>query len=110
MPEQTVSPGSSMVGGDSSVVAVSSSRYSSWRAGAGRRQSSLESGELEDLMENRRHVEQRRLLLQADSTTPSDEDEEPRSKVRYNDMGSLEQVRSLHCAGHFTLKESPYMA
>ncbi|KAK4300635.1 hypothetical protein Pmani_027167 [Petrolisthes manimaculis] len=66
-----------------------------WRSGvgaSGRRQSSVEGGDLEDLMETRRHVEQRRLLLQADSTTPSDEDEEPKSKVRYNDMGSLEQV------------------
>ncbi|XP_071520773.1 uncharacterized protein [Panulirus ornatus] len=81
-------PGSGEAGG-----APCSARYT-WRAAgvAVRRQSSLESGELEDLMENRRHVEQRRLLLQADSTTPSDEDEEPRSKVRYNDMGSLEQV------------------
>ncbi|XP_045121621.1 uncharacterized protein LOC123510479 isoform X2 [Portunus trituberculatus] len=69
-------------------------RYS-WRTAgdvAALRQSSLENSELEDLMENRRHVEQRRLRLAADSTTPSDEDEEPRGKVRYNDTGSLEQV------------------
>ncbi|XP_042243303.1 uncharacterized protein LOC121880217 [Homarus americanus] len=95
-PERTVSPVGVSGGGEGVVVGggLSSARYTSWRAagGAGRRQSSLESGELEDLMENRRHVEQHRLLLQADSTTPSDEDEEPRSKVRYNDMGSLEQV------------------
>nr|XP_045625329.1 uncharacterized protein LOC123774778 isoform X1 [Procambarus clarkii] len=84
-PEGSVSP----VG-----VPVGVTSAARWRSGglAGRRQSSLESCELEDLMENRRNVEQRRLLLQADSTTPSDEDEEPRSKVRYNDMGSLEQV------------------
>ncbi|XP_042228802.1 uncharacterized protein LOC121870896 [Homarus americanus] len=96
-PERTVSPVGVSGGGEGVVVGggLSSARYTSWRAagGAGRRQSSLESGELEDLMENRRHVEQHRLLLQADSTTPSDEDEEPRSKVRYNDMGSLEQVK-----------------
>ncbi|XP_076053959.1 mucin related 89F isoform X2 [Oratosquilla oratoria] len=67
------------------------SRYTAWRAGGPRRQSSLESTELEDLMESRRQTEQRRLLLRHDSVTPSDEDEEPRSKVRYNDMGSLEQ-------------------
>ncbi|XP_047487932.1 uncharacterized protein LOC125038498 [Penaeus chinensis] len=86
-----LSPTAPVVSSGESAVATSG-RYS-WRSVgvAGLRQSSLESGELEDLMENRRHVEQRRLLLQADSTTPSDEDEEPRSKVRYNDMGSLEQ-------------------
>ncbi|XP_068246689.1 uro-adherence factor A-like [Palaemon carinicauda] len=87
------SPTPTPSGGEATTV-LSSSRYTSWRSvSAGhRRQSSLESSELEDLMENRRNVEQRRLRLQADSTTPSDEDEEPRSKIRYNDMGSLEQV------------------
>ncbi|XP_064088874.1 uncharacterized protein LOC135203138 isoform X2 [Macrobrachium nipponense] len=81
-------------GGEATTVLSTSARYTSWRSvsASNRRQSSLESGELEDLMENRRNVEQRRLRLQADSTTPSDEDEEPRSKIRYNDMGSLEQV------------------
>ncbi|XP_066954368.1 uro-adherence factor A-like [Macrobrachium rosenbergii] len=88
------SPTTIPTGGEATTVLSTSSRYTSWRSvsASNRRQSSLESGELEDLMENRRNVEQRRLRLQADSTTPSDEDEEPRSKIRYNDMGSLEQV------------------
>ncbi|XP_069941022.1 uro-adherence factor A isoform X2 [Cherax quadricarinatus] len=88
--ESSVTPAGVSGGVEGAGVA----RYSSWRTMgmAGRRQSSLDSSELEDIMEKRRQLEQRRLLLQADSTTPSDEDEEPRSKVRYNDTGSLEQV------------------
>ncbi|RXG69669.1 hypothetical protein Avbf_04190, partial [Armadillidium vulgare] len=66
-------------------------RFCDWRSESICRQSSLDSGELEDLLNNRSQVEKERLQMQCDSTTPSDEDE-PRSKVRYNDMGSLEQV------------------
>ena len=73
---------------------LGSSRYTMWRSGGPRRQSSLESGELEDVLETRRQAEQRKLQMRGGSTTPSDEDEEPKGKIRYNDMGSLEQVCS----------------
>lgn len=96
-PWRVVPPAAADILPSPTEMGSSSAARFAWRSGvgaSGRRQSSLEGGDLEDLMETRRQVEQRRLLLQADSTTPSDEDEEPKSKVRYNDMGSLEQVRT----------------
>ena len=77
-----------------SPSSADSSKYTVWRSGA-RRQSSLESGELEDVLETRRQTEQKKLNMRGGSVTPSDEDEEPKSKIRYNDLGSLEQVNIL---------------
>lgn len=72
---------------------VRSAEVVRWRD-APKRTASIESSDLEELMENRRKVNTLARQGSNSASGPgwSDEDDEPKSKVRYNDTGSKEEV------------------
>lgn len=74
---------------------VKSTEVVRWRQ-APQRTTSVESSDLEELMENRRkknsHVLTSDVIKTVSVSTWSDDDDEPKSKVRYNDTGSKEEV------------------